>query len=504
MASIKEDNFIQLAKSFQSFVKSIEISMSEKELEIFTYQAFLTVLNRKWQSLNSSYWESHSQTLAENVVESSPVNGSHIYESYKSAEAHFNLCRSAIYEQFSVARNSTTDPFWLKRHPTLVDELLDGPHDRQSHEKEQPFSHSEKKAGTPQISSDGYINSNLTNNSTDQTVVEVPSLDCFDGSTSKAASAPNFINFFEVGAETLSDQKEADSINPESHQLPVRLGRSYLQISQLADGISLQSRKDLFLRPIESIFTYKVCPLRSFDEKFLDSIVNATSISTIFGLKAIDVKITLQGFEDLAILSLPFNPQLFSRVLISNSLSGEDLHLLQNFSGFQTAAGFLCSVPLKGKPNIIKIPFNYADPSFGLLFVVQTNLVAQSLYGHDIYKLLTAHTEHKLQSTNWLKERQSDKLAGTNWLKERQSDFGKRGTLTLRLAQYSHKLKSFNNFIKTTKLLASVLNKQNKRAFAVSFFTESLVARSRQETPRALAFLWRFSVRYKSDIPEFF
>jgi len=130
--------------------------------------------------------------------------------------------------------------------------------------------------------------------------------------------------------------------------------------------------------------------------------------------------------------------------------------------------------------------------------------VAQSLYGHDIYKLLTAHTEHKLQSTNWLKERQSDKLAGTNWLKERQSDFGKRGTLTLRLAQYSHKLKSFNNFIKTTKLLASVLNKQNKRAFAVSFFTESLVARSRQETPRALAFLWRFSVRYKSDIPEFF
>jgi len=157
-------------------------------------------------------------------------------------------------------------------------------------------------------------------------------------------------------------------------------------------------------------------------------------------------------------------------------------------------------------------------PHFGLLFVVQTNRVAQSLSDRDIHKSVTAPTEHKfqvklLQSTYWLKERQSDlgkrgplnlDLAansqwweGLRWLKERHVDFCKKGP------QAPHMLKRCANFAKNITCMVFVLQKRRQKAFAIVFFIEIVILRSLHGTPKALAFLWRFSVRFKSVNFEF-
>jgi len=151
MASIKIQNFLQLAKRFNSFVKSIEMEMSEEKQELFMYQSYLTILNQKWYNLKLEFSKTNTQSVLVDFVESLPGDSTLMHEAHDSAQNRYKACRATIFEHFSVVRNSTTDPFWLDCHQTLIDEWpseisneLDS-HDNQSHEKKQPCSPYDKK-----------------------------------------------------------------------------------------------------------------------------------------------------------------------------------------------------------------------------------------------------------------------------------------------------------------------------------------------------------------------
>ena len=133
MASNRVAHFIQLARRFGFFAKSIEMSMLEHELEIFTCQSSLTILNERWHSLKSNYSE---LALAVGCLASWSHNSSLAREAFETARDNFNRCRSTIYQKFSEIRSTATDSFLLDCHPILVDEVSIDNSDQLAHPRQ--------------------------------------------------------------------------------------------------------------------------------------------------------------------------------------------------------------------------------------------------------------------------------------------------------------------------------------------------------------------------------
>ena len=274
MASIKVNNFIQLARKFGFFARSIEMGMLAEELELFTCQSSLTILNERWHSLEINYSE---LALAAGCLDSWSDNSSPVRIAYETARDNFNCCRSTIYQKFSEIRSTTTDPFLLDFHPTLVDEVSIDNSDQlapQSHGKEHLFSHFGKKSDTFSATPwpDWYIDLQLTCSSTDLSTVEAPS----------------------ASSEAKSD---------------------FLDSSESSLGVFAES-------------------CNSTDNSVVE-VPSANSLDPFGG----------------------------SKVSAENNSS------------------IASSVPLTDKPKNIKCPYNFMGPSFGLLFAVEANPVAQSFNG---------------------------------------------------------------------------------------------------------------------------